>query len=144
MKVLYHTALLTRLGVPSSFLHLESPTPFGQLAIVKRVMKGIYNIRPSTVSDKLQKRKTAMELSLKELSVKVSFLLCLLSDQRCQTIVVLDIREMDLLEDRYIFHVKEKLKQSWAGYHITPIEFMDSTDEKLCVFTHLQEYMKKN
>ena len=152
---LSYSSINTARSALSSFLQLESSIPFGQLAIVKRFMKGIYELRPcfprhhsvwnvTTVFDYFRKQKTATELSLKELSVKVAFLLCLLSSQRCQTIVFLDIREMDLLEDRYIFHVKEKLKQSRAGYHIKPLEFMKySTDEKLCVLTHLQEYIKK-
>ena len=152
---LSYSSINTARSALSSFLQLESSTPFGQLAIVKRFMKGIYELRPcfprhhsvwnvTTVFDYFRKQKTATELSLKELSVKVAFLLCLLSGQRCQTIVFLDIRDMDLLEDRYIFHVKEKLKQSRAGYHIKPLEFMKySTDEKLCVFTHLQEYIKR-
>ena len=54
------------------------------------------------------------------------------------------LNEIDLLEDRYMFRIMEKLKQSRAGHHIKPFEFMKyPTDEKLCIFTHFQEYIKR-
>ena len=152
---LAYSSINTARSALSSFLQIQSPIPFGQLPIVKRFMKGIYELRPcfpkhnsiwklATVFDHFRNQKSATELSLKELSLKVAFLLCLLSGQRCQTISFLDIQEMDSLEDRYVFHIKEKLKQSRAGYHIRPLEFRKyPTEEKLCVFTHLQEYIKR-
>ena len=118
-------------------------------------MKGIYELRPcfpkhnsiwnlATVFNYFRNQKGATELSLMDLSLKVAFLLCLLSGQRCQTISFLDLKEMDLLEDRYVFCIKEKLKQSRAGYHIKPLEFMKyPAEENLCIYTHLQEYIKR-
>ena len=152
---LSYSSINTARSALSSFLQLQSPTPFGQQPIVKRFMKGIYELRPyfpkhnsiwnvKTVFSYFRSQNSATELSLKELSIKVAFLLCLLSGQRCQTIVFLDIKEMDSLEDRYVFHIQEKLKQSQAGYHIKPLEFRKyPIDKKLCIFTHLQEYIRR-
>jgi len=43
---LSYSSINTARSALSSFLQLESSTPFGQLAIVKRFMKGIYELRP--------------------------------------------------------------------------------------------------
>ena len=83
-------------------------------------------------------------LSLKDLSVKVTFLIALLSRQRCQTIHLLTIDNMTLVADKYTFHVMEKIKQTRVGTHLQLLEFLKySLEPQLCVVTHLLEYVKK-
>ena len=97
-----------------------------------------------TVFDFFRQQKIAIDLSLKDLSLKVAVLLCLLSGQRCQTITCLDLIHMDPFEDKYVFYIHEKLKQSRAEYHLKPLEFMKyPKEEKLCLVTHLHEYIKR-
>lgn len=78
-------------------LNINSPITFGQLPIVKRFMKGVFELRPalprykstwdlSTVLNYFRGGQVASELSLKDLSLKLNLLLSLLSGQRCQTI----------------------------------------------------------
>ena len=65
---------------------MGTDTPFGQLSKVKRFMKGIFELRPSFPKHKniwdlhvvfchFRNLKLASQLSLKDLSFKVAFLL---------------------------------------------------------------------
>ena len=136
-------------------LNINSSLPVGQLPIVKRFMKGIYELRPSlprytatwdlsTVLNYFRKGASISVLSLKELTLKLTFLLTLLSGQRCQTVKFFSIKNMDLSDLKCIFVITEKVKQSRVGTHLKPVEFLAyPEDEKLCVIKHLQEYIKK-
>ena len=78
----------------STILQLsDSDVTFGQLPIVKRFMKGIFELRPALpryqttwdvhkVSDYFRKQPMLSVLTLKDLTVKVTFLMALLSRQR--------------------------------------------------------------
>ena len=136
-------------------LNINSSLPVGQLPIVKRFMKGIYELRPSlpkytatwdlsTVLNYLRKGASLSVLSLKELTVKLTFLLTLLSGQRCQTVKFFSIKNMEFSDLKCTFVITEKVKQSRVGTHLKPVEFLAyPEDEKLCVIKHLQEYIKK-
>ena len=88
-------------------LNVNSSLPIGQLPIVKRFMKGIYELRPSlprytatwdlsTVLNYFRKGVSVSALSLKELTLKLTILLTLLSGQRCQTVKFFSIENMEL------------------------------------------------
>lgn len=150
-----YSTINTAKSALSSFLHLDTDIPFGKLPIVKRFMKGIFEQRPTfprhqdiwdlkPVFDHFRSQHGAANLTLKELSMKTTFLLCLLSGQRCQTIKLLNIDHMDVMADRYIFHVNSKVKQTRPGKHINPLEFIAyPSEESLCVVSHLNEYIRK-
>lgn len=154
---LSYSSVNTARSMLSSILQLDinSSIPVGQLPIVKRFMKGIYELRPSlprytatwdlsTVLNYFRKRVSVSELSLKELTLKLTFLLALLSGQRCQTIKFLSIESMELSDLKCTFVITEKVKQSRVGIHLKPVEFLPyPEDEKLCVIKHLQEYIKR-
>ena len=87
-----------------------------------------------TVLDYFRSQPSASDLTLKDLSLKVTFLLSLLSGQRCQKIHLLRIDHMEKSETKHVFLI----------YHIKPLEFIRySSDEKLCVVTHLKEYINR-
>ena len=83
-------------------------------------------------------------LNLKDLTLRLSFMLCLLSAQRRQTIKAFRIDHMDHTPFNYIFHLVEALKQSHPGYHQQPIR-LDKYDvePKLCVYSCITEYLKR-
>ena len=114
------SALSSILQVNNNSLH------FGQLPIVQRFIKGIYELRPSfpkytsvwdlkTVLNYLRSQPTASDLALKDLSLKVTFLLGLLSGQRCQTI---HLFHMEKSETKYVFPIYNKVKQSRPDKYI--------------------------
>ena len=97
-----------------------------------------------TVLNYFRSQPSASDLTLKHLSLKVTFLLGLLSRQRCQTIRLLRIYHMEESETKYVFLIYNKVKQTRPGKHIKPREFiMYPNDEKLCVVTHLKEYINR-
>ena len=137
-------------------LNVNSSLPFGQLPIVKRFMKGIFELRPalpryksiwdlSIVFNFFRKQPPASVLSLKDLTLKLTFLLCLLSGQRCQTIKYLTTENMELSTNKCVFKVTNKVKQTRLGTHITPLQYLAyPNDDKLCVVTHLKEYLTRS
>ena len=97
-------------------------------------MKGIYELRPSfpkytsvwdliTVLNYFRSQQSASGLTLKDLSLKVTFNMGLLSGQRCQTIHLLRIDHMEKSETKYVFPIYNKVKQTRPGKHIKPLEF---------------------
>ena len=76
---------------------------------------------------------------LVDMLLKLTFLLNLLSGQRCQTIKFLNTDNMDLTTDKCIFHVTDKVKQTRIGTHIPPLSFVAyPKDKKLCIISNLQ------
>lgn len=158
---LFHSGLSysyinTARSVLSSLLYFDdSPIPFGQLPIVKRFMKGVFEKRPAlpryssiwnvnVVFAYIRKQKSVYLLSLKELTHRLAFLLCLLSGQRCQTIYKLSLDNMSTEESRITFVITEKLKHTRVGTHQKPLEFLAyPIDRNLCIVTHLKEYLAK-
>ena len=139
-----YSSINTAKSALSSFLQLDTDTSFGKLPIVKRFMKGVFEQRPTfprhqdiwdlkPVFDHFRSQQSVASLTLKDLSMKTTFLLCLLGGQRCQTIKLLNIEYMDILTDRYIFRVIDKVKQTRPGTHINPLEFIAYPNEdNLC------------
>ena len=150
-----YSTINTARSALSSILLFGSETPFGQLPMVKRFLKGVYELRPSfpkhkdiwdlkLIFDYFRTQDSAANLSLKELTLKVTFLLLLLSGQRCQTVRCLNIDHMQKSTNKYTFHIMEKVKQSRVGTHIAPLQFIRyPDDEKICVVHHLHEYINR-
>ncbi len=125
------------------------------MPVVKRFMSGVYQLRPTLpryqsvwsvheVFDYIRSAQPVDQLNLKDLSLRLVFLLCLLSAQRRQTIKALYIDHMDITPSAYIFHIVEKLKQSRPCYHQKPIRFVKyNAKPKLCIYTHISEYIKR-
>ena len=156
-KGLSYNTINTARSMLSSILQLNvnSSVPFGQLPIVRRFMKGLFELRPvlpryksiwdlNIVFSYFRGRPAAQELSLKELTLKLTFLLNLLSGQRCQTIKYLNTDNMELTTDKCIFHITDKVKQTRIRTLIPPLSFVAySKDKKLCIISHLQEYLNR-
>lgn len=60
-------------------------------------------------------------LPIKELTLKLTMLLCLTTGQRGQTIHKFDINYIQDLDDRYRISVHEKLKQTKPSRHLEPM-----------------------
>ena len=122
----------------SSILQLNSnlSIPFGQLPVAKCFMKGIFELRPalpryksiwdvSRVFTHFRGQPLASQLSLKDLTVKLTLFLSLLSGQRSQTIKSL---------------TTDKIKQTSVGTHVAPLVFSSyPSNKKLSILTHLKE-----
>ena len=153
---LSYASINTARSALSSVLLIEnSKIPFGQLPLVKRFMKGIFELKPSlpryrtvwnvsTVFNYLRCQPNIADLSLKDLSLRLTFLLLLLSGQRCQTVYYFTMDNMKLSEDKCVFKVTDKVKQTRKGYHIPPIIYECYPHEtRLCPVVHIKEYVKR-
>ena len=149
-----YSAVNTTCSAISSLLILENDEKFGDHPLVVRCMKGIFELKPSlpkyeiwdvrVVLDYLKTFGASTALPLKELTLKLTMLLCLTTGQRGQTIHKFDINYIQELHDRYRISVHEKLKQTKPGRHLGPIELLAFPgDKELCVVQHLREYIHR-
>ena len=118
-------------------------------------MKAIFELKPSlpkyngiwdvrVVLDYLKTFGASSALPLKEITLKLTMLLCLTTNQRGQTIHKFDINYIQDLDDRYRISVHEKLKQTKPGRHLEPIELLAFPEDKeLCLVQHLREYIHR-
>ena len=151
----YSTINSARSALSSLCQTTNHTIPFGQHPLVKRFMKGIFELRSTfpkyksiwdvnIVFSYLRKQPAIQELTLKTLTLHLTFLLLLLSGQRVQTIHLLDLDTMKLSDTTCVFVIREKVKQTRVGYHINPITFEAYPPEPaLCVIRHLTEYINR-
>ncbi len=130
--------------------------PFGQHPLVKRFMKGVFELRPSfpryksvwdvnVVFNYMRKQPSIARSSLKDLTLRLTFLLLILSGKRGQTIHLLSLLDNIVLsETKCEFVITEKVKQTRVGHHIPPIVYEAFPhDPDLCVVNHLKAYLAR-
>ena len=150
-----NTYLNTARSALSTILPLFNGVKFGEHPLVCRFLKGVYEQRPAlpryiaiwNVGEVLNYLTTMVhvtELTLKDLTLKLTMLLCILTAPRYHTVQLFDIKFIQELERKYQVTVQQKLKQSSPGQHLEPIVLLEFVpDRKLCVITHLREYLKR-
>lgn len=150
-----YSAVNTARSALSSIIVLPNGSTFGEHPLVRRFVKGVFELKPSLpkyneiwdVGLVLEHLRTLPELeliSLKDHTRKLATFLCLLTGQRCQTIHKFDITYIQLFDDRYFVHIREKLKHTRPGNHQDPFEFKSfPQDKKLCVVECLKAYINR-
>lgn len=84
------------------------------------------------------------ELSLKELSLKVTILMLLTSGHRGQTIAALSIKNIHSHRDEVVFELDKLLKSNRIGDRLSTVTFVKfSQESKLCVVKALREYISR-
>ena len=149
------SAICTARSALSGVLEIKGCASFGHNELVKRFIKGVYELRPSfpkysatwdvdIVLAYLENMTPVEKLTDKELSHKLAMLIALLSGQRCQTIHCLDTEFMTITENKCVFRINSKIKQSKKGKHIKPIELIGFRENpNLCVVKTVNEYIKR-
>lgn len=135
---------------------LSKGIPFGEHPLVIRCMKGIFELKPALpkyteiwdVNNVLNylKRFSPIKgsLALKDLTLNLSMLLCLTAGQRGQTLLYMDTRSIQELDDGFRIIINEKLKQTKPGKHLAPIKVIAYPDDKrICVVDYLKEYLTR-
>ena len=143
-----------RSAISAIVLPLNDVT-IGSNPIISRFMKGIFKINPPTprykttwdphiVLNYLSSLGTGDKLTLKLLSMKLLMLTALVSAQRGQSLHMLDIRFMKEGETQFEFLLPEHIKQSRRGYKPPSVMLkVYPTDKKLCVVSHIKEYLRR-
>lgn len=127
----------------------------GEHFLVKWFMKSCYERRPPqpryaefwSVDTVLQCIKTwgkNLEMSLKSLSLKLSMLLLLVSSQRGQTILALDVTRLEKRSGAWVFRMAILLKHNSLGQPLDTLTFYPFTEDiDLCVVNTLDDYLKR-
>ena len=127
----------------------------GSHPLVIRFLKGVYNLRPpmpcyvktwdvSKVLSYLKTLSPVRYLSLKNLTLKLAMLICLIICGRTQSVHLLSIKNMIDGNDSCILQYRENLKQSRPGMNNPVVEIKAyRKDMKLCAVTVLREYIKR-
>ena len=155
MDSLSYSALNTARSALSSLITFKDGTRFGSHPLVTRLLKGMYYNRPSRpkysaiwnvgrVLSYLRDMAPVKDLSLKELTLKLTMLLLLVTGQRGQTIHLLNLADMTMFDDQCIFTIPGLLKQSRPGKS-NPVVALKvyKEDVRICVITTLNEYIAR-
>jgi integrase len=149
-----YSAINTARCALSSLLHPFDGEKFGKHEAIKRLMLGLFNIRPTvprythtwdvaSVLSYLKTLRPLCELNLKMLTLKLAMLLLLVTGQRCQTIVNLDLQCLSEGTE-LIFTFNTTLKHSRPGkpgQTVVLTRYPHNVD--LCVVTLLNEYIER-
>ena len=135
-------------------LDCGSTFPVGNHPLICRFMRGVYISRPTqsryttiwdvkVVLDYFRQWKDNKELSLKELSLKTTTLVALVSAQRVQSLHKLDVDCMTRENDRMAFKF-DLLKQSIASVKSPIMELCAySENPEICVVKTLSHYLER-
>ena len=140
----------------SSYVNLESNITLDALPIVKKFIKGIYELRPSLpchsrmarwdpgiVLNHIKQWFPHETLELKLLSFKLVFLLAILSGQRVQTISSICTKNVIFNGNRCSILIDNLLKTSRKGVQLGPIELVSYNQENLCIINILKIYLQR-
>ena len=149
-----YSAMGTKRSAISAFLPAVNGLPVGQQPIIKKVMKGIFRLRPAIprytdiydmnkVLDYLKIMGSNDSIEIKGLTHRLATLLCLLSGQRGQTIANIDIEYIAMNDDTCAIMIPVMLKTTKPGRHMKPMKFnIYKEDSTLCVMQNLKKYIE--
>lgn len=114
-------------------------------------MKGIFNQKPSLprynsiwdVNIVLAYLEKLNNLTLLGLSEKLCMLFLLITAQRCQTLHLVEIEDIEFYETSCVIRTNHLLKQSKPGHHLADIVLNSYQKSALCIVKTLQEYIKR-
>ena len=153
-KYTYNQICMARSAV-SSVVSSGSEMTIGKHPLVKRFMKGLFELNPQFPKYKFVWDLSILfryfrmldhpkELNLGILGKKLAMLLCILAGgQRCQTIHAINVLHIKISGGACYISFYTKLKQARRGHHLAPLKFTVYHEPKLCVITHLTEYLKR-
>ena len=128
---------------------------FGSNKHVIRLFKGMYNIKPvfpiksqvakwdpNKVLSAIENWWPLETLTLKELTLKVTFILAITTGQRVNTLSNILIDNLYFTEDKCTIFFDSLLKTSRRRYQQEPIQLFPYENKKLCIFYLLRHYLE--
>ena len=149
-----HSAMNSVRSALSTFVYIDGQ-PVGMHPLVKRFIKGVFNLRPalpktettwdtSTVLKYLKTLSPVRKLDLKFLTLKLAMLMCLLTGQRIQTFHTLNLSDIMISKNNIKIKVSTLLKHSRPGKHLDLLIVKAfAPDRRLCPVTVLIEYLNR-
>lgn len=150
-----YSCVNTARGALSSLGIVVDGCAAGNHPLVNRLMKGIFNLRPSTprykdtwdikpVLDKLRSMEPLHKLSLKELTYKLVLLMAITQAARVQTLHLLVLKNISIGEGHISVWLGGNIKQCRPNYNVQFLKFKAySKDTRLCVYRTLKTYLEK-
>lgn len=151
----YGQLSMARSAVSSVVINTNN-IPLGKNTLIKRYMKGVFEINPqlprykyiwdvSILLDYFRKLDDPKHLPVGMLGKKLALMLVILAGgQRCQTIHAINTKHIKVTHDRCYIPLYDTLKQTRQGHHLKPLSFSVYTQEpKLCVIYNLTNYLAK-
>lgn len=150
-----YSAINTARSALSTILVDKHGITIGQYASVKRLLKGVFELRTpmpkydaiwdvDIVLDYLRIFFPPSDLPLSHLTYKVAMLLALVSAQRVQTLKSIDIRHIIFYDDIINIPIYDILKTTSVRNRKFTIELpVYNEDQRVCVKLHLEEYLKR-
>ena len=148
-----YSAINTARSALSSFIINEQGLTAGNTRLVKRFLKGVFELRPpqpryeyiwdaNIVLDFL-KNFCVEDISLVCLTKKLVTLMALASAQRVQTLSYINIDNICYQNDFVLIHVFDLLKQSNINRRKFTMRFERNENPLICVYAHLEEFLKR-
>ncbi len=114
---------------------MSDKTTFGAHPLVCRFLRGVFVEQPSlprykTIWDVnivlkyLKQLHIDIDLTLRDLTLKLTMLLALLSGQRCQTLHLLNLEGMNLTAQQGTFRISEPIKTTKPGSEALQLKFI--------------------
>ena len=149
-----YSGINTAKSMLSAMFQIIHKRDIGNEVLIKRFMKRIFHLRPILPKTlftwdvkKVLKFLETMhnkKVTFRLLSVKVAVLMALATGQRCQTLSVMDIENMEITQEYVKIRIGELLKQSKPNKHLAEI-FIEAFNQNpaICIVTALTFYIKK-
>lgn len=146
----YRSINVARSGL-STFLKICSNIEINTHEEVTRFMKGVFQSRPALprysktwdVKIVLNYLEALQNTSLFQISCKIAMLFLLLSAQRCQTLHLIEMGDVEIEENQLRIFPNHLLKQSKPGKHLDVMVFKSIKNEKLCIVKTMLEYLER-
>ena len=138
----------------SSVINQQQNVSFGNIPIVKRYMKGIFENNPtlpkfqftwnvSLLFNYFRNMQDIHALDIQKLTQKLVMLMTLISGEQ-RTIHSIRVSDIKILDNKVVIPIMSLIKQTKPTKDMAPLCFQIYNKEpKLCVVTHLTEYLKR-
>ena len=151
-KGLKYSAFQTARAAINNFIQICGNENFSSHYLIQKFMKGVYNLKPSLprygsiwdVKIVLTFIEKMADLTLLELSAKLSMLFLLVTAQRSQMLHLIETKDIEFQDNFKVCVIRTNhiLKQTRPGYHLQDIVLHSYNNEKLCVVETLREYLR--
>ena len=152
-KGLGYESMNTTRGALSSLSLKFDGFRVGNHPLVVRYMKGVFHMKPPTprytciwdvnkVLMYLRSMYPDQQLSLKDLTLKLTMLMALIQAARIQTLQLISAVGYRKTEEEFVFQLSDSLKQNRPNFNISLIAFKAyPPDRRLCVYSVIEEYL---
>ena len=149
-----YSAVNTSRCALSTLLVNSNGVSIGNAPLVKRFMKGVFELNPpkprydviwdvNVVLDFLKNCYPENELSLDIITFKLIMLLALSTKQRAQTLHAISIKNIICHSNSIIINVPKLLKHSSRHNYKTQLYLTEYSDPSICVVRTLKHYLQK-